>query len=111
MRSEGLIGVPTDSAGSLAGSIGKPDGPEPGGAEPVSQSQVPPVAARYFGWEGEHPIITRVYWERGWRLYPIRKYVSKSWCRKLRAEGALYVELHANGRYADFSIKELCRAS
>jgi hypothetical protein len=82
------------------------------------QSQVPPAAARYFGVDSygfrgldrDHPIIVQEFTpERGWKIYPLRKRVSRSWLRKIRAEGVTHVMLRSGGRSADFSIAELLK--
>jgi hypothetical protein len=89
----------------------------------MSQAQVPPAVAAYFGTDaygfplGEgiaanrrHPIIVQHFTpEKGWKRHPIRKRVSVSWLRKLRAEGVTDVALSSGGRTADFRVAELLR--
>lgn len=84
----------------------------------MTQAQVPTVAKDYFGSWGidtsdhrYHPVITQVYREDvGWRSYPIRKRVSRSWIRRhLVPEGVTRVQLSAGDRHPDFSVKELLR--
>lgn len=85
---------------------------------PVSHAaQVPVAAQRYFAglgipthrW-GDHPVIAMTFRpEAGWRRYPIRKRVSTSALRGLRADGVTHVQLRAAGHAADFSIAELLR--
>lgn len=79
----------------------------------MSQSQVPSVAAAYFGPTDRdtHPVIQQVFRreEGEWKRYPIRKRVSRSWLRKLGAEGVTHVALFSRGRLADFSVRELLK--
>ena len=76
------------------------------------QAQIPPVVLRYFGPNTEHPIIEQVFTPgKGWKRYPIRKRISRAWVhRHLRPEGVEKVALRANGRLADFHVKELMQA-
>lgn len=80
-------------------------------------AQVPAEAQRYFAslgipthrW-GVHPVVAMVFRpEVGWRRHPIRKRVSTSALRRLRADGVTHVQLSAAGHAADFSIAELLR--
>lgn len=84
------------------------------------QAQIPPVASSYFVVRhpatGEIPgyhrpvTIGQVFWpDRGWKRHPLRKRVSYSECRRLRAAGATHVTLVFGGREADFSLQELVR--
>lgn len=75
---------------------------------------MPPVAAAYFGPTDKHthPIIRQVFNPAvGWKQYPIRKRVSGSWVRGLKAEGVTHVALESGGRLADFSVRELLKMS
>jgi hypothetical protein len=76
---------------------------------------IPVVKGYFHRWHPEHdgqtPIIFEAFGqETGWKRYPVRKRVSRSWLRKLRSEGYTRVSL-AVGQYdhivADFSISEL----
>ena len=84
------------------------------------QAQIPPVASSYFVVRhpatGEIPgyhrpvTIGQVFWpDRGWKRHPLRKRVSYSECRRLRAAGATHVTLVFGGRESDFSLQELVR--
>lgn len=78
------------------------------------RAQVPGFVAEYFGAkpEGmtEHPVIAQQYWPAlGWRRTAMRKRVSLSWLRKLKAQGVTAVQLACGGYQADFSIDEIIR--
>jgi hypothetical protein len=90
------------------------------------RAQVPTAVADYFhrtgigGWDFAtgrpvvavpHPVIHATFVPgRGWRTYPVRKRISRSWAvRHLRPEGVTDVALAAGGRVADFRIQELTR--
>lgn len=98
-------------------------------------AKVPAVIADYYtstssparvdlagGWlatAAHHPIIVEVFYPgRGWKRPGYNKRVSRSWCRKLRAEGATHVAVGiptSSGRdrrpvrVADFKIAEVLR--
>jgi hypothetical protein len=69
-------------------------------------AQVPMAAQRYFASRGipmhrrgDHPVIAMPFRpEAGWRRYPIRKRVSTSALRRLRADGVTHVQLSAAGQ-------------
>jgi hypothetical protein len=80
------------------------------------QAQQPAVVAAY-GF-ASHPTIAQVYrpdgdrqgGNRGWKTYPLRKRISRSWARRhLRPDGVTVVALTDGARTADFRIQELCR--
>jgi hypothetical protein len=82
------------------------------------QAKVPKAAADYFNryYAGggvlfrEHPTIDATFVPgRGWRPYPGVKRVSRTWVRKLAAEGVTHIALRSYGRVADFSVRELSR--
>ena len=77
------------------------------------QATVPARVAAYFGGpfdRDDHPVIAQAFKPgRGWTRYPIRKRVSGSWLRKMRAEGYTEVALACRGRLADFTITEALR--
>lgn len=90
-------------------------------------TQVIPIVAAYFGQEHPIPIVTAAFRpakavrelgimrngkpaRSGWIRSPFDKHVSRSWVRKLRAEGYTSVQLTLNGRDADFRIEELLNA-
>jgi len=81
----------------------------------MSASQVPTVAADYFGLPplpDRHNRVTIAATftpGRGWVRYPGRKRVSGSWVRKLRREGVTDLALAYGGRVADFTARELTR--
>lgn len=84
------------------------------------QAQVPRAAYDYFFRQHPHiedlpghhrpVVIAQVFYlDRGWKRHPLRKRVSYSECRRLRAAGATHVALKFAGRTADFSLQELVR--
>ena len=75
-------------------------------------SRVPAVVADYFDGigAGQYPVITQVFTPGvGWKRPGLRKRVTISWVRKLRAEGVTQVALSAGGRTADFGVAEIIR--
>jgi hypothetical protein len=84
------------------------------------QAHEPQAAAEYFnrygrvGWPDmggrDHALIAETFIPgKGWKHYPIRKRISPSWARKMRAEGVTDVALVSAGHRADFRIAELTR--
>lgn len=78
------------------------------------QSQVPSLVQKYIDGVavdstfGIHPIVSQIFIpDRGWKRYPIRKRVSRSWARKAKLEGVTDVQLSWGRHLADFRIKEL----
>lgn len=70
-------------------------------------SHAPQSILAYFN--GEHPTIGQAFTPgKGWTNYPWRKRLSESECRKLRRAGATHVALDADGRRADFELRDLC---
>jgi hypothetical protein len=69
----------------------------------------------YIGWPDQggrrdHALIHSTFTPgKGWKRYPIRKRISRSWARKLRQEGVTTVSLVSAGREADFRIAELAK--
>jgi hypothetical protein len=75
--------------------------------ETMTQAQIPPVVARYFG-EGTHPIIVQEFLPgRGWRRTTYKKRVSAAWARKLKGSGITVIALSGDGRTADFRVDEI----
>lgn len=77
-------------------------------------SRVPAAAVAYFGpvalYRGGHPLVEQVFRPgQGWRRHPLRKRVSGSEVRRLRADGVTVVALRSGSRLADFDIRELVR--
>lgn len=75
----------------------------------MTQAQVPATAAKYFGANGEHPIIVQAFKASGWARYPFKKRISGAWARKMKKEGVTHVALKSGNRVADFRIEELTR--
>ncbi len=58
----------------------------------------------------DHPVIAQVFHpETGWRRFGMRKRISYSYARTLRAQGYTAVALSFAGRLADFTLAELVR--
>jgi hypothetical protein len=79
-------------------------------------SKVPALVAEYFGSvvETYHPTINQAFRRSPvgtsqWQMYPIKKRVTISWLRKMKAEGFTAVSLKAAGRVADFDINEILK--
>lgn len=73
-------------------------------------AQMPAVVYDYPGSWAAHPWIHSTFTEAGgWRRYGFRKRISRSWARKLRAEGVTVVALTDGQRLADFTVRELVR--
>lgn len=67
-----------------------------------------PVVTKYFGPEAATPIVSAVYRPGlGWSRTGWNKRVSRSWVVKLQKAGITHVGLEADGRSADFTVKEL----
>ena len=80
------------------------------------QSQVPSLVQKYIdsvtdgSTSAIHPLVSQTFIPgRGWKRYPIRKRVSRSWARKAKLEGVTDVQLSWGRHLADFRIKELLR--
>jgi len=68
-----------------------------------------PLVASYFG-EPCAPVIAQTFKPgQGWKRYTFAKRVSRSWVRKLKAQGITSVALAHNGRLADFTVTELLK--
>lgn len=80
----------------------------------MRQAQVPPPVKRYFAHD-EHPIIIQEFTPgKGWVRTNFKKRVSRSWVRKLKAQGVTAVALNGkdkNGQevVADFTVKEILK--
>lgn len=77
-------------------------------------STIPFPVAQYFGEGSSHPVIHSTFTPgKGWTLYPMRKRITPSWGRKMKAEGITAVALTAQTptgeRTADFRIAEVAR--
>lgn len=73
-------------------------------------SQPIPILVKYFATSEELPIITQEFTPgKGWKITGFNKHVTRSWLRKLRAQGITHVSLALNGRTPDFSIAELLK--
>jgi hypothetical protein len=59
---------------------------------------------------GDHPTIAQTFRpDCGWKRYPMQKRITRSWARKLRAEGVTHLALAYRGRMIDFCIEDVTR--
>jgi hypothetical protein len=70
-----------------------------------------PLITTHFGDPTATPVITAHFkTDKGWFRTSLHKRVSRAAIRKLRDRGVTQVQLHFDGRTADFSVDEILRS-